>query len=56
MKQITDFGRKRTHVQAGFPDDSEPVEEPAESHASTSIIVLALLQAETTRKGLESPD
>ncbi|KAG1752863.1 hypothetical protein EDB19DRAFT_970532 [Suillus lakei] len=38
MTRITDFGRKRTHVQAGFPDDSEPVEEPAEPQASTSTL------------------
>jgi zinc finger CCHC domain-containing protein 9 len=38
MTRITDFGRKRTHVQAGFPDDSERVEEPAEPQASTSTL------------------
>ncbi|KAG2154358.1 uncharacterized protein EDB93DRAFT_1239439 [Suillus bovinus] len=38
MTRITDFGRKRTHVQAGFPDDSEPVEPPTEPQASTSIL------------------
>ncbi|KAG1777786.1 hypothetical protein EV702DRAFT_223549 [Suillus placidus] len=38
MTRITDFGRKRTHVEAGFPDDSKPVEEPAEPHASTSTL------------------
>ncbi|KAG1812077.1 uncharacterized protein BJ212DRAFT_469695 [Suillus subaureus] len=38
MTRITDFGRKRTHVQAGFPDNSEPVEEQAEPHASTSTL------------------
>ncbi|KAG2132601.1 hypothetical protein BD769DRAFT_1448469 [Suillus cothurnatus] len=38
MTRITDFGRKRTHVQAGFPDDSEPAQEPTEPHASTSTL------------------
>lgn len=38
MTRITDFGRKRTHVQAGFPDDSAPVEESAEPQASTSTL------------------
>lgn len=38
MTRITDFGRKRTHVQAGFHDDSERVEEPAEPQASTSTL------------------
>ncbi|KAG0700829.1 hypothetical protein DFH29DRAFT_929889 [Suillus ampliporus] len=37
MTRITNFGRKRTYVEAGFTDDP-PVEEPAEPQASTSTL------------------
>jgi zinc finger CCHC domain-containing protein 9 len=36
MTRITNFGRKRTHVQAGFTNDA--LVEPAEPQASTSTL------------------